>query len=112
MGYLYLFSVGAALDKAVSFVSAFQKCIIIIIIIIIIMFFCCLIIFYCFSHANLNIYRTDLHEICRISRPLVVDIIFFGPSRDVVVTTNFVGKIDSIPQVVVRMTFARAAPPA
>ena len=41
------------------------------------------------------------HEICRIGRPLAVDerceVIFFDPSRDVVVATNFVGKIDLLP---------------
>jgi len=38
---------------------------------------------------------------------------FFDPSRDVAVATNFVGKVDfqSTP-CIVRMTFARAAPPA
>ena len=41
---------------------------------------------------------TDLHENCRIDRTLAVDerpeVIFFDPSRDVAVATNFVGKID------------------
>ena len=52
-----------------------------------------------FCQTNyLNIYRTDLHEICTIVRPLAVDelfeVIFFDPSRHVAVATNFVGKID------------------
>jgi len=42
-----------------------------------------------------NIYQT---EICMIGRTLAVDerskVIFFDPSRDVAVVTNFVGKID------------------
>jgi len=46
----------------------------------------------------LNIYGTDLHEICRIGRTLTVDewseVIFFDHSRDVSVATNFVDKID------------------
>jgi len=46
----------------------------------------------------LNIYRTDLHEICRIYGTFVVDeqsvVIFFDPSRDIAVATNFVGKIN------------------
>jgi len=40
---------------------------------------------------------------------------FFDPSKDVAMATNFVGRIDhySIPHhLVIRMTFARAAPPA
>ena len=45
----------------------------------------------------LNIYRTDIHEICRIGRTLAVDerseVIFFDPLGDVAVATNFVGKI-------------------
>ena len=42
-------------------------------------------------------YRIDLQEICRINRTLAVDErseVFFDPSRDVAVATNFVGKID------------------
>jgi len=52
----------------------------------------------------LNVYRTDLHEICRICRTLAADErsevifqhmkLFFDPSKDVAVTTNFMGKID------------------
>jgi len=37
---------------------------------------------------------------------------FFDPPRDVAVATNFVGRIDLQYYLVVRMTFARAAPPA
>ena len=37
---------------------------------------------------------------------------FFDPSRDVAVATNAVGTIDLHSNLVVRMTFARAAPPA
>ena len=48
--------------------------------------------------SYLNIYQTDLHEIFRIGRTLAVDerseVIFFDPSSDVAVATNFVGKID------------------
>ena len=55
------------------------------------------IIFSDFSQTNyLNIYRTDLHEICRIGRTLSVDerseVIFVDSSRDVAVVTNFVGR--------------------
>jgi len=52
----------------------------------------------------LNVYRTNLHEICRIGRTLAADErsevifqhmkLFFDPSKDVAVTTNFMGKID------------------
>ena len=53
-------------------------------------------IFIDFCQTNyLNIYRTDIYEICR--KTLAVDKWFeviFDPSRDVVVVTNFVGKID------------------
>jgi len=38
--------------------------------------------------------------------------LFFSISRDVAVATNFVGKIDLQSHLVVRVTFARAAPPA
>ena len=63
-----------------------------------------------FCQTNyLNIYRTDLREICTIGRTFAVDerteVIFFDSSRDVAVATNFVDRID----LVVRMTFARAA---
>jgi len=47
---------------------------------------------------HLNIYWTDLHEICRIGRTLAADkwreVNFFDPSGDVAMATNFVGKID------------------
>jgi len=50
------------------------------------------------SDHYLNIYRIDLHDICRIGRTLAVDerseVIFFDPSKDVAVATNFVDKID------------------
>ena len=61
----------------------------------------------------LNIYQTftRLH-----GRTLAVhersEVIFFDPSRDVAVATNAVGTIDPHSNLVVRMTFARAAPPA
>ena len=65
--------------------------------------------FISFSDFCLNIYRTDLREICTIGRTFAVDerteVIFFDSSRDVAVATNFVDRID----LVVRMTFARAA---
>ena len=38
--------------------------------------------------------------------------LFFDPSRDVAVATNFVAKSTSNTGLVVRMTFTRAAPPA
>jgi len=51
-----------------------------------------------FCHTNyLNIYRANLHEICRIGRSLAADEelkLFFTPPRDVAVATNFVNKID------------------
>jgi len=41
------------------------------------------------------------HVICRIGRTLAVDerseVIFFDPSRDVAMATNFVGEIDLLP---------------
>ena len=45
----------------------------------------------------LDIYETDLHEICTVGRTLGVDErseVFFDPPRSVAVATNFVGKID------------------
>jgi len=71
-----------------------------------------------FCQTNyLNIYWTDLCEIGRIGRTLAVDErseVIFHRSRNVAVTTNFVGRGEwaSNPHLVVRMTFARAAPPA
>jgi len=65
--------------------------------------------------SYLNIYGTDLHGICMIGRILAADErpeVIFDPSRDVTVATNFVDKSTCIPHLVVRMTFARAAPPA
>jgi len=66
-----------------------------------------------FCQSNyLNIYRTDLHEICRIGRTLGANecsqVIFFDPSKGVAVATNVVGKIDYQST---RMTFVRAVPP-
>jgi len=59
-------------------------------------------------------YQTDLHEICRTGRTLAVDeraeVIFFRSLKDVAVATTFVKKLDL--HLLVRMTFARAAPPA
>ena len=53
---------------------------------------------------------------CRIGRSMAVDerskVIFFDPSRSVAVATSFVGRSTSNPHLVVRVTFARAAPPA
>ena len=59
----------------------------------------------------------DLHEICRICRTLAIHarskVIFFDPARNVAMATNFVSKIDlHSSHLVVRITFARAAPPA
>ena len=51
-----------------------------------------------FCQTNyLNVYLTDLHEICRIGNlwPQTNDLkLFFDPSRDVAVATSYVGKID------------------
>jgi len=59
-------------------------------------------------------YQTDLHEICRTGRTLAVDeraeVIFFRSLKDVAVATTFVKKL--VLHLLVRMTFARAAPPA
>jgi len=83
------------------------------------MFCWCFIFLYIFidfcQTSYLNIYRTDLHGICSIGRTLTADErpeVIFDPSRDVTVATNFVDKSTCIPHLVVRMTFARAAPPA
>ena len=51
-----------------------------------------------FCHINyLNIYWTDLHEVCRIGRTSAVDerseVIFFDPPRDIAMVTNFVGTV-------------------
>ena len=63
-----------------------------------------------------NIFRTDVHEIYMIGRTLAADerheVIYFDLLRNIAVATNFVGKIDLHSNLVVRMTFARAAPPA
>jgi len=70
----------------------------------------------CFSDScqtnYLNIYRTELHEICRIDGTFAVDErseVIFSPSGDFVVATNFADKIDLYPHLEVRMAFARAA---
>jgi len=52
-----------------------------------------------FRQTNyLNIYQTNFHQICRDGKTLAVNkqsgIIFFDPSRDAAVATNFVGEID------------------
>ena len=53
---------------------------------------------YLLTYYYLNIYWTDLHEICMAGRTLAVDeptgVIFFDLSRDVAVATNSVSKID------------------
>ena len=46
---------------------------------------------------SFNIYRADLHEICRIGWTSAVDERSEVISSDVVVATNFVGKIDLFP---------------
>jgi len=47
---------------------------------------------------NLNIYQNDLHEIGRICKTFTAykrsEVIFFDPSRDVAVATNFQHKIN------------------
>ena len=83
---------------------------------------------FCQTNYYVNIYRTDLHEICRIGRTLVVgerpEVIFFDSLRNVAVASNFVGKNNNsnlwpVPVCVcvsvchaVCMRFAMAAPPA
>ena len=63
-----------------------------------------------FCQTNyLNICLTDLNEICRIGRKMNDLKLFFDPSRDVAVLW---AKSTSIANLVVRMTFTRAAPPA
>ena len=61
-------------------------------------------------------YLNIFHEIYMIGRTSAADerheVIFFYLLRKVAVATNFVGKIDLHSNLVVRMTFARAAPPA
>jgi len=71
-----------------------------------------------FFHTNyLNIHRTDLHKICWIGRTLAVDersdVIFLSIPRGTLPWQPiFWTKSTSIPHIVVRTTFARAAPPA
>jgi len=66
----------------------------------VIMFCCCFIFYTVFGDfcqtSYLNIYRTELHEICRIGRSLGErsEVMFFDLLWDVVVATNFEGKID------------------
>ena len=65
----------------------------------------------------LNIYRTDLHEICRIYRTFVVDeqsvVMFFSiPQGTLPWQPILRAKSTSETHLVVRMTFTRAAPPA
>jgi len=57
---------------------------------------------FCLTNFYLNIYRTGINKICRIGRTLEAvderfEVIFFGPSRDAAVATNFVDKIDLLP---------------
>jgi len=53
---------------------------------------------FCQTFCLLNICRTDIHEIRGSGRTLAADerseVIFFDPSMDVTVTTNFVDKIN------------------
>jgi len=70
-----------------------------------------------FSQTNyLNIYWTDLHESYRIGRTLAVrkrsEVIFSIPRGTLPWQPILWAKSTSIPRFVVRMTFARAAPPA
>ena len=73
---------------------------------------------YCcdFCQTNyLSIYRTHLHEICRIRRSLAADkrCYFFDLSRDVALWQPILlAKSTAFPHLVVGMTFARAVPPA
>ena len=65
----------------------------------------------------LNIYRTDLHEICRIGRTLAVmdarsEVIFSIPQGTLPCQPMLSAESTFIPHLVVRMTFARAAPAA
>ena len=88
------------------------------------MFCCCLKKFYLnifsdfFQTNYFNVYRTDYHEICRIGRTLAVDeqskseVIFFDPQRTLPWQPILWAKSTSNTHLVVRMIFARAAPPA
>ena len=84
------------------------------------MFCCCFFIFFYFSdfcQTNYpDIYRTDLHDICRIGRTLAADerceLIFSIPQGTLPWQPILWANLTSIPRLVVRMTFTRAAPPA
>jgi len=70
-----------------------------------------------FCQTNyLNVYRTDLHEICRIGWTLAVDErseVIFSISQGTLPWQPILwAKSTSNTHLVVRMTFARAAPPA
>ena len=47
----------------------------------------------------LNIYQTDLHQICRVRRTIAVEerckLVFDHPSRDIAVATNFADQIQA-----------------
>jgi len=63
--------------------------------------------------SYLNIYRTDLHEICRIGKTLAADkVIFSLPQGTLQWQPILWAKSISNTHLVLRMTFARAAPPA
>jgi len=80
------------------------------------MFRCCLKTFLVISVRHLNIYRTDLHEIFRIARTLAVDerseVSFLISRRTLPWQPILWAKSTSITHLVVRLAFARAAPPA
>jgi len=63
-----------------------------------------------------DFYRTGLREICRICRTLAVDersgVIFLIPQGTLPWQPTLWAKSTSNPHLVVRITFARAAPPA
>ena len=53
-----------------------------------------------FRQTNyLNIYQTDLHQICRVGRTMAVDerpeVSFFDLSKDVAVATNFLSQMQA-----------------
>jgi len=61
----------------------------------------------------LDIYRTDLHEICRVGRWIKLSVIIFSiPQGTLPWQPILWTKSTFFPQLVVRMTFARSAPPA
>ena len=47
----------------------------------------------------LNIYQTDLHQICRVRRTIAVEerckLVFDHPSSDIAVATNFADQIQA-----------------